>query len=64
MNINARDRVSLYGQESYSLFITPSSIFTQVDQGSVGQGGDLTIATVNWVTLNPQEQKSTTVGEN
>ncbi|MDF5711300.1 MAG: filamentous hemagglutinin N-terminal domain-containing protein [Nostoc sp. S4] len=45
VNINARDRVSLDGQESYSFFITSSSIFTQVGQGSIGQGGDVTIAT-------------------
>ncbi|WP_138499716.1 filamentous hemagglutinin N-terminal domain-containing protein [Nostoc sp. PA-18-2419] len=45
VNINARDRVSLDGQESYSFFITSSSIFSQVGQGSVGKGGDVTIAT-------------------
>ncbi|MEH2071562.1 MAG: filamentous hemagglutinin N-terminal domain-containing protein [Nostoc sp.] len=45
VNINARDRVSLDGQESYSFFITSSSIFTQVGQGSVGKGGDVAIAT-------------------
>ncbi|MEH2279529.1 MAG: filamentous hemagglutinin N-terminal domain-containing protein [Nostoc sp.] len=43
VKINARDHVSLNGQDIYG--IGNSSIFTQVEPGAVVQGGDVTIAT-------------------
>ncbi|MBN3963457.1 filamentous hemagglutinin N-terminal domain-containing protein [Nostoc sp. NMS8] len=60
VNINANDRVSLDGESSDGA--VASTIFTRVELGSVGQGGNVTIATGSLFLTNGGAVNTANVG--
>lgn len=60
VNINANDRVSLDGESSDGA--VASTIFTRVEPGSVGQGGNVTIATGSLFLTNGGAVNTANVG--